>query len=153
MSSIVFFLFSEPAVQHQYGKLGQRSCLLEAVGNMNQRGQLLSQGAGLESESANAASVQGLQTVASLPLTSVYPFTCKYFGENLVLSYTLTFPIPELLERKMKRQDSREEGMRGGSVKKVSREEGPSGIEIEAGDYGTREALELCCEFNKQEGG
>lgn len=40
----------------------------------------------------------------------------------------------------MKRQDSREEGMRGGSVKKVSREEGPSGIEIEAGDYGPGEA-------------
>ena len=80
----------------------------------------------------------------------VYPFTCKYFGENLVLSYTLIFPILELLERKMKRQDSREEGMRGGSVKKVSREEeGQSGIETEAGDYGTREALEMCCEFNK----
>lgn len=150
MSSIGFFLFSEPAVQHQYGKLGQWSCLLEAAGNMNQRGQLLSQGAGLESESASEASVQGLQTVASLPLTSVYPFTCKYFGENLVLSYTRIFPILELLERKMKRQDSREEGMRGGSVKKVSREEeGQSGIETEAGDYGTREALEMCCEFNK----
>ena len=105
-------------------------------------------------ESANAAPFQGLQTVASLPLTSVYPLTCKYFGENLALSYTLIFPIPELLERKMKRQGSREDGTRGGSVKKVSREkEVQSGIETEAGDYGTRKALEMCCEFNKEEGG
>ena len=148
------FLFSDPAVRHQYGKLGQRSCLLQAVGNVNQRGQLLSQGAGLELESASAAPFQGLQTVASLPLTSVYLLTCKYFGENLVLSYTLIFPIPELLERKMKRQGSREEGMRGGSVKKVSREkEAQSGIETETGDYGTRKALEMCSEFNKEEGG
>ena len=49
---------------------------------------------------------------------------------------------------------AREEGMRGGSVKKVSREkEAQSGIETEAGDYGTRKALEMCSEFNKEEGG
>ena len=54
----------------------------------------------------------------------------------------------------MKRQGSGEEGTRGGSVKKVSREkEVQSGIETEAGDYGTRKALEMCCEFNKEEGG
>lgn len=67
----------------------------------------------------------------------MYPLTHKYFLENLV-------KIPVLLGRKTERQSSREEGMRGGRVKKVCREEeteSQRGTEAEAGDYRTVKAL------------